>query len=514
MCSETEYVRLEFPGVVEFLESHNPCHLHLPVVYQDELHDFNLWFLHHKWEHEVNEEVLQQVRQENSQGIRSMIFSDGSCRNPATPSMRRASYALTFHRQISPRECADIVQTFHQTQKIPDTFQVLVAGPCTDYQSIPRAELLAAMVLMKQRLQTTLYTDSQYVVDVCSKLGYIIDIAQMQSWANFDILCNIWECLQQGQTKLEKVKAHSIDSRDPPNMATFAKLGNHAVDAAAKAMLRHLDAVSPILTNFAERDEIVRRVQQQMNFRYCIQVARAKGLQQTDSCQLNNRGPYSAFQSNQVKLFDLQRTDARSYTFSSDDFDAVQNSLWGTTISHRILHWLSLLKWPATPGTPGSAGITWFELAVNFQTVMQCGLVVNVGTSGNKFQPKQLGLQSTEYAYSKQVAAFERTITTIATLLRREIIPMRRQLSSSLRIFGATHGKQGLVDRPEMPLQQQTLAAIQAHFTAHRGITPEESPTIPLTEPHVIIDDHWTDQRDRQDWRQRIQRYNSARKRR
>lgn len=251
-----------------------------------------------------------------------------------------------------------------------------------------------------------------------------------------------------------------------------------------------------------------------MNFRYCIQVARAKGLQQTDSCQLNNRGPYSAFQSNQVKLFDLQHTDARSYTFSSDDFDAVQNSLWGTTISHRILHWLSLLKWPATPGTPGSAGITWFELAVNFQTVMQCGLVVNTGSTGKRFLPKQLAMHSHEYAYSKQVYSFERAITTLSSVLGKEILPRQRQLSSSLRLLGASHGKQGLTLRPQLPRQTETLQAIKDLFERHRGVTPEESPTIPALTPHILIDEHISDTLDKQDWSLRIQKFNKSKKRR
>ena len=511
-CPSTEYIRQNSPEIVEFLHSHDLCHLHLPVVYQDDFHDFNTWFLHQEWDQEVNQSILQQIQQENQQGTRSMIFSDGSCRNPASPDFRRASFALIFHHKVDPQICANILQTFADQKQIPNTFQVLATGPCTNFQSIPRAELLAAMVLMQQRLCTTLYTDSQYVVDICSKLGYILDIAQCQSWANFDILVTIWESLQLGQTYIEKVKAHDMDSTLVPSMMNFWKLGNHAADTAAKAALKHLDAVSPMHTNFPERQEYILMVRQQMEFRYNIQVARAKCFQHNEANQ--NTCNYSTYQANLDKLMDLQYDDFQTYTFSQDDYDSLENSLWGTTISHRLLTWLAMLQWSKTPSTKGETGITWYELAVNFQTVMQCGLVVNIGTTGNKFLPKQLSLHSKEYPYSRQVAAFERAITTIATLVQREVLPCRRQLSSSLRLLGATHGKQGLIDRPVMPRQRQTLESIKAHFLRHRGTTPEEAPEIPQLEPHMTIEQHWTDGRDQQDWKNRIKNYNSARKRR
>ena len=147
---------------------------------------------------------------------------------------------------------------------------------------------------------------------------------------------------------------------------------------------------------------------------------------------------------------------------------------------------------------------------------MHCGLVVNVGTTGNKFLPKQLGLHSHEFPFSKQVAAFERAITTIATLLRRDVLPCRRQLSSSLRLLGATHGKQRLIDRPQMPRQKDSMEAVKSHFAKHRGVRPEESPAIPCMEAHTVLffEEYWTDVQDLQDWTRRIQRYNSARKRR
>ncbi len=33
----TEYVRQDFPMIMQFLETHDPCHLHLPIVNQDDL---------------------------------------------------------------------------------------------------------------------------------------------------------------------------------------------------------------------------------------------------------------------------------------------------------------------------------------------------------------------------------------------------------------------------------------------------------------------------------------------
>ena len=511
-CPQTDFVRHEYSEVMQHLEQADPCHLHLPVVYQDELHDFNEWFFHQDWAPEVNQCIVEQIAKENDIGIRAMIFSDGSCRLPTEPSFRRASYALVYHPAVTFETCAAIVSQFQQTQKIPNTYQVLATGPCSNFQSIPRAELQAAMVLMKQGLTTTLYTDSQYVIDICDRLGYVLDIAQMQSWANFDILTTIWTSLKTGLTKLEKVKAHDIKITDSPNMDTFEKIGNHAADAAAKAALQHLDEITPMHENYEEHKTQSDMAMQQMKFRHSIQVARAKCLQQKDITQ--HPHTYCTFQTNRDRLYQVLHEEGMRYSFTDQEFDRLQNSLWGTTFSHRILTWLSLLQWPANPERPGSQGITWFELAVNFQTVMQCGLVVNVGTTGNDFLPKQLSLHSHEYSFSKQVAAFERAITTIAMLLQRDILPLRRQLSSSLRLLGATHGKQGLVDRPQLPRQNETLDIIKGHFLKFQGVTHENPPEILPMKPHVIIEEHWTDRQDSSDWKSRIKKYNAARRRR
>ena len=365
---------------------------------------------------------------------------------------------------------------------------------------------------MQEQITATLYTDSQYVIDTCTRLGYVLDTAQMQAWANFDILQKIWKHLQKGKITLAKVKAHDIKMTDPPNYETFVKIGNHAADTAAKAALEHLDNISPMHDNLEEQLKHLTNVEQQMRFRYSIQVARAKCLQQQDI----SRHPqtYSSFHTKQDRLFELTYNDGIQYHFTDDDFGKVQNSLWGTTFSYRLLIWLSQLKWPSPTDTTCDTGITWFELAVNFQTVMQCGLMVNLGTTGNNFLPKQLAMHSHEFAYSKQVAAFERAITTIATLLGKEVLPFKRRLSPSIRLFGASHGKQGLTNRPQLPLQRETLETVRNYFLRHRGTSIEEPPQIPTGEPYCYVEEHWTDQQDRKDWTKRIQRYNRARKRR
>ena len=504
-CPNTEYIRQEHPLVIEFLETHDPCHLHLPVVYQDDWYDFNTWFFHQDWQQEVNISVLRQIQQENARNIRSNIYSDGSCRNPTAPSFRRASFALVFHPHLENHQCEQVVMKFQELPTTPTTFQVLATGPCTNFQSIPRAELLAAMTLLQQEVTTTLHTDSQYVVDICEKLGYILDIAQMQSWANFDILKNIWNNLQQGRTQIAKVRAHSLSAVDPPTMETFHKIGNQAADEAAKAALIHLDRIAPMHLNYQEHRNFLLMVNTQMQFRFHIQVARAKCLQQKEHC--TNPQTYNTYQDNLDRLFTLHYEDGFQYSFDDTDFSCVENSLWGTTFSHRILKWLSLLVWPREPTKPGGTGITWYELAVNFQTVMQCGLVVNVGTTGNDFLPKQLSFPSHEIPFSREVAAFERAVTTIARLLHKDVLPCRRQLSSSLRLLGATHGKQGLIDRPQLP-------AIRTHFTQHRGVTVDQPPNIPNLEPYAVYEEHPTDVADRQSWKTRIQKYNKSRRRR
>ena len=510
-CCHTEYVRQEYPLVTQFLESHDTCHLQLPIVYQDDHYDFNTWFFHQNWESEVNDQVLQQIKLENQQGIRSKIYSDGTCRNPTSPTFRRAAYALVFHHEIPLQRCQELVREYWITKNLPDSFQVLSTGQCTDFQSITRAELSAAMVLLQQKVVTTLFTDSQYVVDVCEKMGHILDAAHMQAWPNFDVLLQMWNNLQQGTTTIVKIKSHAI-SEDDSHIETMNKLGNEAADTAARETLKHLDMVTPMHKNYTEHKEYLDMVQQQMQYRYHIQVARAKCLQQKDT--QNQPQMYLSYQTQQDRLMQWKWDDGRKYDFDDNDFEQLQNNLWGTTISHRILTWLTTLTWPTQLSDAQTTGITWYELAVNFQTVMQCGLLINAGHTGNQFLPRRLAIGSHEWPYSKQVAAFERVITTMQKLLRKDILPLRRQMSNTLRLLGATHGKQGLKDRPQMMYQKETLQTILSHFRKNRGITADEPPDIVTLSPYCNMDDHWSDKRDQGQWTQRISRYHVARKRR
>ena len=230
------------------------------------------------------------------------------------------------------------------------SFQVLATGPCSNFQSIPRPEHLGAMALMQQGLRTTLHTDSQYFVAICEKMGYILDVAQMHSWATCDLLLTIWTHFQSGSTKIAKIKAQAITDTDPPTIDTLIKIGNHAADTVAKEALKHVDRISPMHLPYQEHSSYPSMVPQQMLFRHHIQVARAKCLQQQDGSRQSQT--HTTFQSNQELELPLQYDVGTRCTFADSDFDQLHNSLWGTTFSHRLLTWLSLLLLPSAPGEP------------------------------------------------------------------------------------------------------------------------------------------------------------------
>lgn len=422
------------------------------MVYQHEDYEFNTWFFRGLPEPELLEDVLVQALQEIEQGIRPTFWTDGSCNTPSNPSSRRAAFGIVYHSHVEPHQIDDIVQQFRADKSIPTSFQVLGSSPCIGAQTIPRAEILAVLILVKHVDSAVIYTDSQYVIDQAAKIGFLLDKFKAHCFPNFDLLSQLWNKLQTGDFVFRKVKSHSLKLEES-SQEIFKKLGNEAADKAANWARHHFEKLCPPPAQL-ERREAMNFAKANLEYRYHLQVERAKLI----AVHQNANKPWCASKDFQTQLQPLCPTLEESWVFeaTNEDFHAVKSCLWGTQYSIQILKWLQTLQWPVA-GTQPTIGISWYELARNFIMVSQTGLTINIGGTGNTFQPRRLCATTTEIHFSKQVFSFERAITNIQAILQRQILPVDRTIATSVRLLGLPVGKSGLALRPVMCYQSELI---------------------------------------------------------
>ena len=506
-CPELQHVRQEHLSMVEYLQTHSNCHLYLPVVYQHEDYEFNTWLFRQLPEPELLDDVLVQALQEIERGIRPTFWTDGSCNTPSNPASRRAAFGIVYHSHVEPHQIDDLVRQFRVDKSIPTSFQVLGSSPCIGAQTIPRAELLAVLILIKHVDSAVIYTDSQYVIDQAAKIGFLLDQFKAHRLPNFDLLSQLWNKLQTGDFVFRKVKSHSLNLEES-SQEIFKKLGNEAADKAANWARHHFEKQCPPPAQL-ERREAMNFAKANLDYRYHLQVERAKLI----AVRQHANKPLCASKDFQTQLQLLSPTLEETWVFEAthEDFQAVKSCLWGTQYAIQILKWLQTLQWPVA-GTQPTIGISWYELACNFIMVSQSGLTINTGGTGNTFQPRRLCATTTEIHFSKQVFSFERAITNIQAILQRQILPMDRAIATSVRLLGLPVGKSGLALRPVMCHQSELINTLVQHFS--RGEIPPEVPLLPIKRAMFDVELQEDDLEHQNDWTKRITVHNRERKRR
>ena len=355
----------------------------------------------------------------------------------------------------------------------------------------------------------TIVTDSQYVINMVESLKRIRSIDVFQGSVNFDLLSSIWEKLQQGAFNIVKVAAHKLHHAEDNITVEFHKLGNEAADQSAKSAWRKFVYSESLLVDNGDLYETV-SYDKILQFRYALQVARAKALQgqQLQDAHLRADRTFTT-QINSLKNW--QVNNFWQFTYLQDHDVNLPYCLWGTQYAKQLLVWLSTLKWPSEQSERRGCGITWYELALNFMLTMQVGLVVNTSSEKKQFSLKRLPMDSKEVCFQRQVYSFERALTHLQTLVQSRILPFERQLASSTRLLGLTHGRQGLRRRPEMMHQSLTIDILVRHF-AHDEL-PTEPPPVPNLIPFQVVEVAACDEAHRTNWKERERTLKNWRKR-
>ncbi|OLP81662.1 hypothetical protein AK812_SmicGene37775 [Symbiodinium microadriaticum] len=163
------------------------------------------------------------------------LFTDGSCRYPASSSARHAGFAVVLDATSSDAEVPGALSEWRVTGVPPVTFAVVCQGMVPGEQTINRAELCGVIQAIRAaRCQgfdaIEIWTDSQYVINTWNHCS------GSMAASNPDLVC-ILHNLRSDSIQLRKVKSHA-DLRQLWGMEQWLSLGNAVVDTAARVAVQ------------------------------------------------------------------------------------------------------------------------------------------------------------------------------------------------------------------------------------------------------------------------------------
>lgn len=478
-CSATEAMRNQHAAVCQQLEEFSAIHILQPAVFQPSEFEYirTLQFALPEAEVLVPNDLMG-------------MFTDGSCQQPHSQLTRWAAFAIVCPISAKEAIVADFQKPIEDILHLHFSVTGMALVPGT--QTVPRAELFAVVqaheAQLSHAIEAPVYTDSSYVLKCLRLIRSSSSVIVFHRKPNFDLLKR-WHTLYwtHGRTTpTEKVKAHQ--QLQGENLHdTWLRIGNAVSDyVAKKTALELLPSYTDMLRQMhTDEQENKLLFKQQLLLRQDLALMRKQLDQQPDQVvQYNPQATLLAYQTSTV-------VDGQHFHFAEEDHWILDLSRWGTKFTHVLLQWLTTLSFAQNPPDT-DCGITWLELLFNFW--LQTQLTIPMRIQGFYRQLADVPAWSIEqFTVNDCIVSFSGAIRHVEFLLQRPVLPPKRgQHISSLYRLGAGCHKLGLTQRPQMPLQHESMLWISQFLkeNLHSGKTNFE--TLPaLSERSPSITTHF-----------------------
>eukprot|EP00438_Fugacium_kawagutii_P014349 Skav202498 [mRNA] locus=scaffold32:141161:145471:+ [translate_table: standard] len=466
-CEALATARHPYEALCAQLVELNPVHLALPLKFADPRQE---WI--DALQHSLPEADIAPV-----DFALDRLYTDAACKHPKSYQGRWVTYSIVALRPLQSNQQA-LAATHHQQRAV-----VLGTAHLHGRQTVPRGELLATIQAHQASPEATVVTDSSYAVHCHSLVKATPYVHTLHARRNFDLLQRLhrlyWE--QRHHLPVAKIKSHQqLPPVAHPDFEDI--LGNQVADATAVAA--HASMSSDLLAQFQD----VRHHHEEASELLKGQFALRQALAELRIRLIQPEVQYGDPSAHKDQLYAHAVQEGWSYEAPQDEADAVLASRYGYQYSHALMQWLATLRWPSQPeDAPLPTGITWIEMAVNFQLVTQRGLPLNVGTNrAPRFAcPGDLqALDRGAYTFDMEVNAFRHSVEHLEFLTGTAVIPqVSRQRVRSLQLLYGGPIRHGLPLRPQLNFQRETLDAV-AHYGTQvldgSSFTAHLRPEIPI----------------------------------
>ena len=478
-CPATQCIRSNYPDVVEFLQSHDHIHLLVPVIFRSPQWEFD---------RQIRFQMTHQLEKEPDFQL-SRVFTDGSSLLPTDVRYRWATFAIVT--QIVPDDELITMVNLSPEELLEQAFNILDVGLCPGTPTVPRSELLAAVLSHEMAPNAQVVTDSAYVISCFQHVQQSPQWQLLHEHRNFDLLKRWWFSIHEsgGIPTVLKVKAHEeISPNDFPQ--AILQIGNRAADSAAKTAAKHL---SKAYTSYLQSEAKTNKLQMELlrkEFQMRFQLGQLRMHLQKPHNELAVQNGSHSF----LELFSNHSVDdALQYEIPQEAYQHVHASFWGSKYTALLMTWLQSLQWPKSVEKT-SSGISWFELAVNFMLTTQSNIPISVkqpdGTKRYVSTDEDPAFDITNFSLVDITNSFQGSWKHVRYLLQQKLYPEDQSVKArSLHQLGAGCFRQGLPRRPQLLFQQETMEIVQTYLNVNRhGGTAvfHAIPEIPVMAPIFV----------------------------
>ena len=435
------------------------------------------------------------------------FFTDGACENPTNPFFRRSAWAIILDLSKSAEHRSAILQQSASQMEFKNLFQCLGTGLTTGKQSIDRAELTAVVTACRwsvhvARCRATLFTDSQYVINVVNKIRKFGPVVPLHKMANPDLVQELAQLWKDELFAIFKVKSHRQfnDAKDYEDL--WAIYGNSLADTAAGQALVRI----PDLCKEWIEDSKTRHMNEQealkitLSYIAQLNLERQKLLKSKNSTTEYVRGGQATGDDAWAILHDVYRVPTTCMTQDALPIERAQANLQGTNFAFRLWAWLQTLEWPdhsVHSQEPFAWGISWLELLLNFLVITGTMPPIRVSGQGSKsiyvsyFSVEAEALPPRKKHASVMCLIFVNALQTLKNISGKDILPtFDTSGCSSLRRLGYQTNAQGLKIRPILQRNAATLLELKRFLNlANPKNVMSTQIQKPLNPPSLQIDD-------------------------
>ena len=396
----------------------------------------------------------------------------------------------------SIEQCTEHFRQMRATRRIPDCFQIVATAQCSSEQSVPRAELEAAVTALEAYPGATVYTDCESVVKIWESTRLKMCQVLLGNSSNADLVKRLLAVVQCPGQNVVKVKAHVDPLGCTDDWTGFLQLGNQIADEAAKAALRAIpsDLTEAARKTFTTNKAKKIKLEEVLGYTAKVTIAYLQKCQ----AKADEEAGLEPNQDPTQKLLCWMPPAVRRYEFHVPDED-LANYTWGTAYAQSLCTWIKTLQWP-TGKHPSDPGITILELLVNWlicSGMEQPAVVPHEGKGPYAIQTSQQNpaVALLPYPWPKRVIAFDMALRQLQKLVTGSIMPWEQKADvKCLMKFGPKKPQKGFVRRPILTFASETLQCIINGFvlgsdfklehnfrdmleiplTCHVQMTPEE----------------------------------------
>ena len=356
-------------------------------------------------------------------------------------------------------------------QNLSSSFLTVAVDRCHGEQTIDRSELWAMVKLHERWKQTTLVTDSAYVVSSFKLVQDVFHEGQLVFRPNADLLIRLRRAQLGATHRVIKVQSHSLEGKPLLiEQSFYFSLGNMVADTVAKQ--GNLQLCPPLVQQWqTEYNEAIQQQQlRKAHYELLLEVQPARAMLEHNAKASRSQQMMLPPQENpHIPLAQQLEEWNPSPSYQFDVHWPLHLSLdgpWGEEIMVNMIQWWNELCWPMqVTGDIDRAGISWAELTMDFLQNRRMSIPTRHPYSEERsFQPNLYRLKQSGVGFFHVVKNFFYAMSWLNRRLGGTLLEgLRRTKVASLQRQGSTNVHNGLVPRPKLTHQQTVIQAISRY---------------------------------------------------